>query len=118
MALFIFVGCVMFWLTSRIFFYVFAKDKFLSSKVVDLVKKPFKSKKLIANIIGGIAFLVIGGILVSLFGFLAKVFGNIFNLNEDWILDLEAIGNIAGFVVAVIVFRKIYKHITKETVRV
>jgi len=35
---------IIFWLVSRIFFYVVAKDKFLSGRLVNMLKKPFTKK--------------------------------------------------------------------------
>lgn len=106
--------CILFWLVSRIFFYVFIKDKFLAGRIVDLSKKFLGTKKLVANIVGGIAFLIVGGIFVSFSGFLSKGLGELLSLKEHWILDLEAIINIAGFIAAVIVFKKIYKYFSEK----
>jgi len=36
--------CFLFWLISRIFFYVVTKDKFLSGRLVNMLKKPFTKK--------------------------------------------------------------------------
>lgn len=43
-AITLFIIFVFFWLISRIFFYVVAKDKFLSGRLVNLIKKPFIKK--------------------------------------------------------------------------